>query len=124
MKHNCLLLILFALPPFTALAAQPHEFVATDHGARPDDAVLDTAGMPQAIDACAAAGGGTVNNIATFRDAIRQGDFRNPTVAESVRSNLTTILGRSAAYQGTPVTGAEMMQAKEKWTFDLKGLKA
>jgi hypothetical protein len=45
-------------------------------------------------------------------------------VAESVRSKLTTILERIAAYTGTPVTWAEMIQAKDQWTFDLKGLKA
>ena len=67
---------------------------------------------------------GAVNNIATFCESIRKGDCSNPTVTESVRSNLTTILGRTAAYQGTEVTWADLMKKKEKWEFDLKGLKA
>lgn len=67
---------------------------------------------------------GVVKNIATFYDAITQGDFSNPTVAPSVRSNLTTILGRTAAYRRTEVTWEEMMKANEKWEVDFKGLKA
>ena len=41
---------------------------------------------------------GVETNIATFRDNITKGDCANPTVPPSVRSNLTTILGRMAAY--------------------------
>lgn len=67
---------------------------------------------------------GTVTNIANFHDAISKGDFTNPTVAPSVRSNLTTILGRTAAYKGGEVTWKEMMQANERLEADLKGLKA
>lgn len=67
---------------------------------------------------------GAVNNIATFRDLIRKGDHRNLTVPESVRSNLTCILGRTAAYQGTEVTWNGVMKANEKWEANLKGLKA
>ena len=43
---------------------------------------------------------GAVSNIATFHDAIQRGDYTNATVAESVRSTLVTILGRTAAYKG------------------------
>jgi len=67
---------------------------------------------------------GAMNNIATFCDSIRKGDFSNPTVTESVRSNLTTILGRTAAYKGEEVTWSSVMKAKEKWEFNLKALKA
>ena len=67
---------------------------------------------------------GVQRNIATFYDAVTKADFTNPTVAPSVRSNLTTILGRTAAYKKTEVTWAEMMKANEKWEFDTKGLKA
>jgi predicted dehydrogenase len=67
---------------------------------------------------------GAVRNIATFHDSIVKGDFSNPTVAPSVRSNLTTILGRTAAYTGQEVTWAEMMKRKERWDFPLKELKA
>lgn len=67
---------------------------------------------------------GVEKNIATFYDAVSKGDFSNPTVAPSVRSNLTTILGRTAAYRKAEVTWDEMMKANEKWEFDTKGLKA
>jgi hypothetical protein len=63
--------------------------------------------------------------MVTFHDNIVKGDFSNPTVAPSVRSNLTTILGRTAAYHsGQEVTWKQIMQAAEKWKFNLKGLKA
>ena len=48
----------------------------------------------------------------------------NPTAAPSVRSNLTCVLGRTAAYTGRPVTWDEMIKANEKWEPDLKGLRA
>jgi myo-inositol 2-dehydrogenase / D-chiro-inositol 1-dehydrogenase len=67
---------------------------------------------------------GVVTNIATFHDSIRKGDHTNPTVAPSVRSNLTTILGRTAAYRNGPATWDEMMRAKEKFKPDLAGLRA
>lgn len=67
---------------------------------------------------------GAVNNIAAFHQAITRGDFSNPTVAPSVRSNLTTILGRTAAYAHGEVTWDEMMKKAEKWEFPLKALKA
>lgn len=63
-------------------------------------------------------------NIATFYDNVTKGDCSNPTVAPSVRSNLTTILGRTAAYKQTVVTWDEMMKANEKLEADLTGLKA
>ncbi len=67
---------------------------------------------------------GAVTNIATFHDVVTNGDCSNPTVPPSVRSNLTTILGRTAAYKNTVVTWDEMMDAKEKFVADLSGLKA
>jgi len=67
---------------------------------------------------------GVENNIATFHDSITRGEHANPTVAASVRSNLTTILGRMAAYKNGVATWQEMMKAREKFTPDLKGLKA
>lgn len=67
---------------------------------------------------------GVERNIATFYNQITKEDFSNPTVAPSVRSNLITILGRTAAYTRTEVTWDAMMKANEKWEFDLKGLKA
>jgi myo-inositol 2-dehydrogenase/D-chiro-inositol 1-dehydrogenase len=67
---------------------------------------------------------GAERNIATFYEQVTGGECSNPTVVPSVRSNLTTILGRTAAYRGTEVTWDEIMKANEKWEFDPKGLKA
>jgi len=67
---------------------------------------------------------GAVANIAAFHDSITRGDFSNSTVAPSVRSNLTTILGRTAAWRGAPVTWDEMMGAGEALTADLSGLRS
>ena len=66
---------------------------------------------------------GAVANIAAFHDAIQKGDFSNPTVAPSVRSNLTTILGRAAAWHHGKVTWDEMMAAGEVLQSDLAGLR-
>jgi predicted dehydrogenase len=65
---------------------------------------------------------GAKTNIATFFEAITKGDFSNPTVAPSVRSNLTTILGRMAAYQKAEVTWDQMLATNERWDFDMTGL--
>jgi predicted dehydrogenase len=67
---------------------------------------------------------GAVANIATFHDSITHGDFTNPTVAQSVRSNLTTILGRTAAWRGAPVTWDEILSANEALEADLGGLRS
>ncbi len=67
---------------------------------------------------------GAVANIATFHKSIVQGKFDNPTVAESVRSNLLTVLGRTAAYRRRKVTWSEIVNSKEKLDANLKGLKA
>jgi predicted dehydrogenase len=68
---------------------------------------------------------GVEKNIASFYDDISKGDCSNPTVSPSVRSNLTTILGRTAAYKrGEILTWDQMLKANEKWQYDLKGLKA
>ena len=66
---------------------------------------------------------GAVNNIAAFHDAIARRDVSNPTVAESVRSNLVTILGRNAAYEGRVLTWDDLMKSDERLVPDLKGLK-
>jgi len=66
---------------------------------------------------------GAVNNIATFHAAIQNGDCENSTAPESVRSNLLTILGRTAAYEGRIVTWEEVLKSDEKLVADLKGLK-
>jgi predicted dehydrogenase len=66
---------------------------------------------------------GAVANIADFHDRIQKGDFSNPTVAPSVRSNLTTVLGRIAAYHRREVTWDEMMKVGKKTDPRLVGLK-
>jgi len=67
---------------------------------------------------------GCVQNIKDFHKQITEGKVANGTVAPSVRSNLTCILGREAAYKGKPLTWAEMM--KEARVVDPRpaGLKA
>jgi predicted dehydrogenase len=67
---------------------------------------------------------GAIANIATFHDNITRGDVSNPTVAASVRSNLTTILGRTAAWRHGSVTWDEMMAAGEALEADLTGLRS
>lgn len=66
---------------------------------------------------------GAIRNIATFHGNITKSDFSNPTVAPSVRSNLTTILGRTAAYKHSEVVWEKMIEAAESLEPDLKGLK-
>ncbi len=67
---------------------------------------------------------GAVRNIATFHAAITSGDASNPTVPPSVRSNLTTILGRTAAREGTEVTWDDMMRRNEHLEFPAHRLRA
>jgi len=66
---------------------------------------------------------GAIRNIATFYDNITQGQDENPTLGPSVRSNLTTILGRTAAYKRAVVTWDEMMKSEERFDPQLAGLK-
>ncbi len=66
---------------------------------------------------------GAVTNIATFHASIQNGDCDNPTVSESVRSNLLTILGRTAAYEGRIVTWDEILKDDKRLLADLKGCK-
>jgi hypothetical protein len=67
---------------------------------------------------------GAVANIATFHKSIVEGKFDNPTVEPSVRSNLVTVLGRTAAYTGRKVMWNEIAQSTEKLDANLKGVKA
>ena len=67
---------------------------------------------------------GVIGNIAAFRAAIDKGDHGNATVAPSVRSNLTTILGRMAAYRRSEVTWDEMLKSGERLEFATAGLKS
>jgi predicted dehydrogenase len=67
---------------------------------------------------------GAVANIKTFYDSVAGGKFDNPTVDCSVRSNLITILGRTAAYERGMVTWDEMLKRNERLDANLKGAKA
>ena len=63
--------------------------------------------------------GGAVENVKLFVASIREGKpIYN--YEESVRSNLTAILGRTAAYLNREVTWDEINNSTEKWTADLK----
>jgi myo-inositol 2-dehydrogenase / D-chiro-inositol 1-dehydrogenase len=67
---------------------------------------------------------GTVVNINEFHEAILQGDCSNRTVAPSVRSNLTAVLGREAAYRKTELTLAELVREGRKLEPNLETLKS
>lgn len=67
---------------------------------------------------------GAQRNIATFHENIKNGVYDNPTVAPSVRSTLTAILGRNAGYSGSRLTWDELLKSTEKLEADLDGLKA
>lgn len=67
---------------------------------------------------------GAVTNIATFHKSIVEGDHSNPTVAPSVRSNLCTVLGRTAAYKGEIVYWDDLLKCDEKLDPKLGSLKS
>jgi len=67
---------------------------------------------------------GAVANIKTFYESITDRKFDNPTVEPSVRSNLVTILGRTAAYEGRKVTWDEIVNSKQELDANLKGLRS
>lgn len=67
---------------------------------------------------------GAVTNIGTFHKSIQEGDTKNATVAPSVRSNLVTILGRTAAYKGEVVRWDDLLKCDEKLDPKLEGLKS
>ena len=66
---------------------------------------------------------GAVNNITVFYENISNGNFENTTTAPSVRSNLTTILGRTAAYEGEQVFWYQLIKSDERLEPNLRGLK-
>lgn len=65
---------------------------------------------------------GISENMTAFHKAITEGDFSNPTLEPSLTSNLTSLLVRTAAYKGHPVTWQDLLEDKEVLTADLKGL--
>jgi len=65
---------------------------------------------------------GTVVNIREFHEAILKGDYSNKTVAPSVRSNLTAVLGREAAYRNTELTLDALIKEGKQLKPNLTGL--
>ena len=66
---------------------------------------------------------GAVRNISTFYDQVTSGRLDYSTVAPAVRSNLTTLLGRTAAYKLAEFTWDELMRSEERLDPNLAGLK-
>jgi myo-inositol 2-dehydrogenase / D-chiro-inositol 1-dehydrogenase len=62
---------------------------------------------------------GAINNVKAFIESVRTGKLLNNTET-AVESNLTAILGRTAAYKGATVTWDEMMKTNEKWEANFK----
>jgi myo-inositol 2-dehydrogenase/D-chiro-inositol 1-dehydrogenase len=62
--------------------------------------------------------GGCVANIKAFIESVRAGKPIN-NAATAVESNLTAILGRTAAYQQRTVTWEEMMASTDRWDVKL-----
>lgn len=62
---------------------------------------------------------GAINNVKAFIDSIQTGKLLN-NAEQAVESNLTAILGRTAAYRNATVTWDEMMRSDEKFHADLK----
>ncbi|MBN2508270.1 MAG: Gfo/Idh/MocA family oxidoreductase [Verrucomicrobia bacterium] len=67
---------------------------------------------------------GTQANIREFHQFVTQRRADNPTVAPSVRSNLTAVLGREAAYRRKELTLTELIREGKKLEPDLRGLAA
>jgi predicted dehydrogenase len=66
---------------------------------------------------------GAQTNIEEFHQFITRGEYGNVTVAPSVRSNMTAILGRDAGYRKGELTWADLIKKGEKLEPDLRGLK-
>lgn len=67
---------------------------------------------------------GTVVNIDEFYEDVVNGNCANATVAPSVRSNLTAVLGREAGYNGGEITWDALLKENRRLEPNLKGLKA
>ena len=67
---------------------------------------------------------GAVKNIADFYKNVTEKNYENATVDKSVRSNLVTILGRTAAYQDRRVTWDELLRSTEQLDGALTELKS
>ncbi len=67
---------------------------------------------------------GALININEFYDAVVKADCSNPTVAPSVRSNLTAVLGREAAYRQADLTLEALIKEGKKMDINLAGCKS
>ncbi len=67
---------------------------------------------------------GAETNIREFHQAVTAGKCDNPTVAPSVRSNLTAILGREAGYRSGELTLEALIKEGKKLEPDLTGAKS
>lgn len=67
---------------------------------------------------------GAQTNIEEFYEQVTKGDCSNTTVAPSVRSNLTAVMGRIAGYRRGEVKWDEMISSAERLEANLKGLKS
>lgn len=67
---------------------------------------------------------GARDNIREFHQFITTGCYDNVTVAPSVRSNLTAVLGREAAYAKGELTLEKLLKQGRKLQPNLKGLRA
>jgi hypothetical protein len=65
---------------------------------------------------------GAVTNIAAFQKNITEGNYENETVEPSVTSNLVTILGRIAAYEGRTVYWHQLMKDEARLIPNLEDL--
>jgi len=65
---------------------------------------------------------GAITNIAAFHNDISTANYQNLTTEPSVQSNLITILGRTAAYEGRQVTWNELMKNAQPLDARLQGL--
>lgn len=63
-------------------------------------------------------------NIREFHQFVTEGKFDNPTVAPSVRSNLTAVLGREAGYAQGEIALADLIKEGKQLHPNLAGLKA
>ena len=66
---------------------------------------------------------GISRNLDTFRSAIVDGVYDNPTVESSVNSTLATILGREASRRDTSITWEQIVREKRKIEPNLTGLR-
>ena len=93
MKLTLTLLTSFLLSPLAALhAAEPKVFDITAYGAKSDGTTINTSAIQQAIDACHAAGGGTV--------LVPSGVFVSGSL--QLKSRVTLKVGKDAILRGSP----------------------